>query len=211
MAVPSMPSETSSENEKWRQIAIRVAGLLAHYWTADDDRATRRAQITDWVKDLEEFPLGAIEGAVMTWRRNERRRPTPADIRKLILPDPKPTDGPAYQPFQPISDEWERKNAKLRKAQAPFWTLLKRVQGGEMTADQFIAERKRLTREMYERDPELREINQLKAEELREPHELERCKGLYKTCSSRYAKLGVVCFEECKAKVPWTGSHPTWR
>jgi hypothetical protein len=141
-----------------------VAVLLSHYWTANDDPAIRHLQAADWLHDLEEFPLGAIEIALGTWRLNQTRRPTPADIRKQILPEavalPPPTVTHGYAPFpQPKLTSEQRR--KLRHAQLPFWALLRRVQRGEMTADQMIAERKRLTAEMYERDPELRIINKL--------------------------------------------------
>lgn len=142
-----------------------MAGLLAHYWTGNDDRATRRAQILDWVSDLQEFPLGAIEGAIITWRRNNRNRPTPADIRKLIVPDPEPLieAGAAYQPGHK-SRLTLHQLAKHRQAIAPIWDLVRRAKAGE-DAELLIAERKRLSAAMFARDPELERINAIIVEE----------------------------------------------
>jgi hypothetical protein len=153
-----------------------VAGLLAHYWTADDDRATRRAQIKDWVNDLAEFPLGAIEGAIITWRQNQRSRPTPADIRKLILPDPPKQDeggGNAYRMYRqsPLS---LAQSQKQRNALAPLWDLVRRAKAGE-DPEILIAERRRLSEEIFARDPELRGIDGLiKQEEAYERRSSER-------------------------------------
>jgi hypothetical protein len=78
-----MSNGNSTEDGKG-EIAAIVAALLYHYWTADDEPAMRRVQIADWVEDLEEFTLVSVELACREWRRNQNRRPTIADIRKLI-------------------------------------------------------------------------------------------------------------------------------
>jgi hypothetical protein len=160
-APPSRPQRSPAE----REIAIRVAGLLAHYWTPDTDPAAQRAQILDWIADLKEFPVGAVEGAIVTWRRTQSRRPAPADIRKLILPDPKPEPegGAAYNPL-PRSRLTFAQRQKHRNAVAPFWDLVRRARNGE-DAEMLIAERRRMSREMFERDPELQIINALVEQE----------------------------------------------
>lgn len=71
-----------SEIER-RQIAELIAALLTHYWTGDDDPATRRRQAADWLEDLEEFSVTAIHTAIKKWRREWAKRPTPADIIAL--------------------------------------------------------------------------------------------------------------------------------
>jgi hypothetical protein len=134
--------------------------MMNHYWTDRDHLATRQAEIEDWLDDLVEFPTGAIEGAIITWRRNERRRPTPADIRRLILPDP-PREveaGAAYAPFAPSRLSLAQLQ-KHRAATAPLWDLVRRAKEGE-DPDMLIAERRRMSEEMLERDPELRRINE---------------------------------------------------
>jgi hypothetical protein len=145
----SKVSPEPSPNE--RKIAERIARLLSHYWTPDDDPAIRSLQAVDWIEDLVEFPIDIVEHACQQWRRNEHRRPIIADIRKLA--------------------------------------------GIEL-----------LRRERRERD------EQRKLQDLSQTTEiLQRCKDLYGACSGRYAKLGVVCYEECKAKVPnYAGNHATW-
>jgi hypothetical protein len=58
---------------------------MNHYWTSDDPIAMRQAQIEDWIDDLIEFPLHAIEEAIREWRQTQTRRPTPAQIRSLAV------------------------------------------------------------------------------------------------------------------------------
>jgi hypothetical protein len=62
---------------------------LSHYWTADDREETREAQIEDWLEDLLEFGPIIVADACATWRRSNRTRPTPSDIRKLAFEDQK--------------------------------------------------------------------------------------------------------------------------
>lgn len=119
----------------------------------------------DWLSDLHEFPLGAIEGAIITWRRTQSKRPTPADIRKLILPDPKPEieGGAAYRPFH-RSHLTQAQRQKHRQSIARYWDLVRRAKAGE-DPELLIAERKRMTAEDYARDPELQIINAIIVEE----------------------------------------------
>jgi hypothetical protein len=154
-------SQESSQSEHSRNVARQIGRLLNHYWTDNDHLATRQAQIEDWLADLGEFPAGAIEAAIITWRRNERRRPTPADIRKLILPDPPKQDeggGSALKQY-PQSRLSLAQLQKHRNAIAPLWDLVRRAKAGE-DPDMLIAERRRLSAEMFER-AELREINEI--------------------------------------------------
>jgi hypothetical protein len=60
---------------------------LQHYWTGDDDPATRQAQIEDWIEDLGDFPVAVVTVACRDWRHGyERtRRPLPGDIRALCI------------------------------------------------------------------------------------------------------------------------------
>lgn len=59
--------------------------LLSHYWTADDDPLIRQAQLKDWINDLCDFPIVDIIHACEEWRRAQTKRPTIADIRKILL------------------------------------------------------------------------------------------------------------------------------
>ena len=68
-----------------REIAALIARLLAHYWTADDPEASRKAQILDWIEDLVEFGTDIVSVACGEWRRTQIKRPTPADIRRLAI------------------------------------------------------------------------------------------------------------------------------
>lgn len=72
-----------ANGKKPTEIAGIVAALMSHYWTSDELMAQRESQITDWIADLIEYPVGLIEAACTEWRRSQTRRPTPADIRAL--------------------------------------------------------------------------------------------------------------------------------
>lgn len=83
-----------------RQIAAQIGRLLSHYWTADEPVALRQAQAEDWLDDLSEFPPEIVAAVCREWRRNETRRPLPAELRRLckdevasrqpLLPKPPP-------------------------------------------------------------------------------------------------------------------------
>lgn len=63
-----------------------ILRLLSHYWTADDHPATREAQVEDWLEDLIEFDLDVVRDACAEWRRrDENKRPTPGQIRKICF------------------------------------------------------------------------------------------------------------------------------
>lgn len=168
-ALPERLQRFSDENfnknnvTKLNEIAGAVAALLVHYWTADDDAISRRLQVADWIQDLMEFPIGAIQGAIITWRRSQTKRPTPADIRKLILPDPKSEfdegGGAAYR-LVPKSRLTLKELAKHRQAIAPLWDLVRRARDGE-DAEMLVAERRRMSEEIFARDPDLRRINKI--------------------------------------------------
>jgi hypothetical protein len=139
-------SQENSQSEHERLVARLVTSMMNHYWADNDHLATRQAQLEDWIEDLVEFPIDTVEFACRHWRRSERRRPTPADIRSIV--------------------------------------------GVEM-------QQRHLATQSV-----LPQLNQTAVR--------ERCAELYGTCPARYAKLGVVCLDECKLKVPYTGSHATW-
>jgi hypothetical protein len=64
-------------------IAGAIASLLRIYWTDDPSDRLDAAAGKWWADDLEAFPMPVIEAAINHWRRNETRRPTPADMIKL--------------------------------------------------------------------------------------------------------------------------------
>ncbi len=87
-STPSMPRSTPLESGRQpneRLVSEQISRLLGHYWTADDHPAARTAQAEDWMEDFGSFPAEWVREACKQWRRTERRRPTPADIRELVL------------------------------------------------------------------------------------------------------------------------------
>lgn len=91
--LPALPGQTPSsiasygalrgdrEHRLW--IAGAIATLLANYWERDEPAPVAAALGKQWADDLEAFPQAAIAAAVNEWRRNETRRPTPAEIIRL--------------------------------------------------------------------------------------------------------------------------------
>ncbi len=57
---------------------------MSHYWTSDDAQEFRALQLADWIEDLAKFPAHHVATAVAEWRQTQSRRPTPADIIKII-------------------------------------------------------------------------------------------------------------------------------
>ncbi len=78
-------SSTSDSHKRRQEIAALIARLMGHYWTADDDPASRRAQAEDWIDDLIEFDVGDVQNACVEWRRSQSRRPTPSDVRLIAI------------------------------------------------------------------------------------------------------------------------------
>lgn len=64
-------------------IAGRVMVALAHHYVARMPEAVHRGIARDWVSDLGEFPMWAIEAAFAEWRRTQDRKPTIVGIRRL--------------------------------------------------------------------------------------------------------------------------------
>ncbi len=98
---PLSVSSTSDLPRRRKEIAALIARLLGHYWTADDDPASRRAQAEDWIDDLVEFEVGDVQNACREWRQSQTRRPTPADIRLLAIAEHRrrnPVPEPPYIP-----------------------------------------------------------------------------------------------------------------
>lgn len=86
---------------------------MSHYWTSDELMAQRESQITDWIADLIEYPVGLVEDACATWRRTQRTRPTPADIRRLCneqaaLPAPEHEEDWDEVEIMRRADAWAR-------------------------------------------------------------------------------------------------------
>ena len=63
-----------------KTISARVTVLLSHYFVPDIPFDVQVAMLADWVDALRTYPWWAIEGACAEWLKNERRKPTPADI-----------------------------------------------------------------------------------------------------------------------------------
>ena len=63
-----------------QQTSVRIATLLAHFYVANMPASLQTAVMTDWLDELSEFPAWSIQKACRDWLRDERRRPTLADI-----------------------------------------------------------------------------------------------------------------------------------
>ncbi len=105
-----------------------IARLMNHYWTADDHPAVRQAQIEDWLEDLAEFGLGVVRFACGDWRRDQTRRPTPADIRRIAVVEwcrQNPQPQRAYEPEAAPRIEDETKRAEMAGRAAGLANLMK--------------------------------------------------------------------------------------
>jgi hypothetical protein len=138
-------------------VSALVSRLLNHYWTADDHPAVRQAQVEDWLEDLCDFDLQAIEDACARWRRSWSRRPTPADIVALVREahaelsnaEPLQIENTSMAPLS-VSEL-----AEHRRSLSPFWDLVRRAQRGE-DVELLIAERRALTERQFAENPKLR-------------------------------------------------------
>ena len=65
------------------QVSARIATLLAHYFVPDMPATLQTAVMTDWLDQLAECPAWAIQTACRHWLRQEKRKPTIADIVEL--------------------------------------------------------------------------------------------------------------------------------
>lgn len=81
-SMPSYGEQRGDRNHRlW--IAGAISSLLRLYWTDDASERLDAAAGRWWADDLEAFPQPVIEAAINHWRRNETRRPTPADMIRL--------------------------------------------------------------------------------------------------------------------------------
>lgn len=67
------------------QIAALIGSLLLHYRQDDMSQAAQNAVAKDWMADLREFGPRIVEEACTEYRRTQKFRPTPAEIRKLCI------------------------------------------------------------------------------------------------------------------------------
>ena len=65
------------------ETSARIAALLAHYFVPDMPAGLQTVIMTDWLDELAEFPAWAIQEACRGWLRNEKRKPTLADIIRV--------------------------------------------------------------------------------------------------------------------------------
>lgn len=61
----------------------RVLALLSHYPAKGLTSDVEQLVAMDWVEDLGEFPVWAIDQAARTWRRTKKWRPSIAEMRAL--------------------------------------------------------------------------------------------------------------------------------
>lgn len=77
------PTTSQTASPKW--IAGRIETLLSHYFQPMADERIAMAAMQDWVTALTGYSQGQIGGACELYLRQEpKRRPTPADIRRII-------------------------------------------------------------------------------------------------------------------------------
>jgi hypothetical protein len=96
--------------------------------------AIRQAQIEDWVDDLVGFPLGKVEDALTEWRQSESRRPTPADIRKIITRYAPMPRTEAYHQLWPDDPRTLDEIADNRRALACRWDEVRQAVARGMAA-----------------------------------------------------------------------------
>ncbi len=106
-------------------IGQKVATLLSHYFVADAGVDHQAAIGSDWIEDLEDFPEWAIDEACLTWRRGDRRKPTPGDIRTLARQAVEPQQmqfnilsHALYPPLSQRGGDWQQLNTLPKLAQA---------------------------------------------------------------------------------------------
>jgi len=61
----------------------RVLALLSHYPAKGLTPDVEQLVAMDWVEDLGEFPVWAIDAAARAWRRTKKWRPSIAEMRAL--------------------------------------------------------------------------------------------------------------------------------
>jgi hypothetical protein len=81
----SMPSYGALRGDRNHRLWIggAIRSLLSLYWRDVASERLDEAQGRWWADDLEAFPRPVIEAAINDWRRNETKRPTPADMIQL--------------------------------------------------------------------------------------------------------------------------------
>ena len=72
------------------RLLARIATLLAHFYAPDIPDTLRRGIAQDWAETLEDLPWHGIVWACSQWLKIEKRRPTPAEIRRLTLEECEP-------------------------------------------------------------------------------------------------------------------------
>jgi hypothetical protein len=61
----------------------RIFALLAHYRSDPLPPSIERYVAEDWLEDMSEFPLWAIDRAARTWRRTKKFKPQISEMRSL--------------------------------------------------------------------------------------------------------------------------------
>ena len=80
----SLTQQQTLQHAAW--IGIRVEALLSHYWTSTPPQEVKKMMLNDWMDVLKSFTPKEIETACKTWlTENDRKKPKPADIYKLMV------------------------------------------------------------------------------------------------------------------------------
>jgi hypothetical protein len=100
----------NDSHREW--IAGAIATLLGFYWQrTDPDDRLEEAMGKQWCDDLQPFPRDVIDQSIAAWRRNQHRKPCPAEIIPLCrerMPKPRLISAP--------EPERERVTAEQAKA-----------------------------------------------------------------------------------------------
>jgi hypothetical protein len=83
MLRPSLPRAEWDDHAEFIAGAVRV--LLGHYFDPGHHATLIEEMTADWIDVLEPFSVKCISEARRRWIANERRRPTPADIKAMCF------------------------------------------------------------------------------------------------------------------------------
>ena len=92
---PSVPADAPQQDPA--ELTTLIAGLLSHYWQADEPEAVYRVKMMLWRDALTDIPQMAVERAILHWNRHMTGRPEPAQIREIARRHITPTTRPALR------------------------------------------------------------------------------------------------------------------
>lgn len=79
----SLTPQERSKHRAW--IGVRVEAALAHYWRDMPGDMVMAELMRDWMEALENYSQDEIREAFREHVQTSHRKPTPSDIRKLVI------------------------------------------------------------------------------------------------------------------------------